>query len=86
MELKAKLVSAGLLMYWIALDSCTRRKRKKEGRKRERERERQRKRKRKRKRMRKRKRKREEADELGLMELAQGQAYIPLSCFCIGPP
>ena len=53
MELKAKLVSAGLLMYWIALDSCTRRKQKKEGRKRERER----------------KRKREEADELGLMEL-----------------
>jgi hypothetical protein len=39
MELKAKLVSAGLLMYWIALDSCTRRKRKKEGRKREREKE-----------------------------------------------
>ena len=39
MELKAKLVSAGLLMYWIALNSCTRRKRKKEGR-RERERER----------------------------------------------
>ena len=76
MELKAKLVCAGLLMYWIALDSCTRRKRKKEGRKRERERERKR----------KRKRKREEADELGLMELAQGQAYIPLSCFCIGPP
>ena len=62
MELKAKLVSAGLLMYWIALNSCTRRKRKKEGRKRERERKR------------KRKRKREEADELGLMELAQGQA------------
>ena len=40
MELKAKLVSAGLLTYWIALNSCTRRKRKKEGRKRERERER----------------------------------------------
>ena len=40
MELKAKLVSAGLLMYWIALNSCSRRKRKKEGRKRERERER----------------------------------------------
>ena len=53
MELKAKLVSAGLLMYWIALNSCTRRKREKEGRKRERETE----------------RKREEADELGLMEL-----------------
>ena len=70
MELKAKLVSGGLLMYWIALNSCTRRKRKKEGRKRERER----------------KRKREEADELGLTELVQGQAYIPLSCFCIGLP
>ena len=40
LELKAKLVSAGLLMYWIALNSCTRRKRKKEGRKRERERKR----------------------------------------------
>ena len=39
LELKAKLVSAGLLMYWIALNSCTRRKRKKEGRKREREKE-----------------------------------------------
>ena len=39
MELKAKLVSAGLLMYWIALNSCTRRKRKKKGRKRERERQ-----------------------------------------------
>ena len=36
MELKAKLVSAGLLMYWIALNSCTGRTRKKEGRKRER--------------------------------------------------
>ena len=35
---------------------------------------------------RERKRKREEVDELGLMELAQGQAYIPLSCFCIGLP
>ena len=42
MELKAKLVSAGLLMYWIALNSWTRRKRKKEGRKRERERQRER--------------------------------------------
>ena len=41
-ELKAKLVSAGLLMYWIALNSCTRRKREKEGRKRERERQRER--------------------------------------------
>ena len=61
MGLKAKY-PAGLLMYWVALNSCTRRKRKKEGRKRERERKR------------KRKRKREEADELGLMELAQGQA------------
>ena len=48
MELKAKLVSAGLLMYWIAVNSCTRRKRKNEGRKREREKERERKRKRKR--------------------------------------
>ena len=61
LELKAKLVSAGLLMYWIALNSCTRRKRKKEGRKREREKER--------KRVRERERKREEADEIGLMEL-----------------
>ena len=61
LELKAKLVSAGLLMYWIALNSCTRRKRKKEGRKRERER--------KRVREREKERKREEADELGLMEL-----------------
>ena len=40
LELKAKLVSAGLLMYWIALNSCTGRKRKKEGRKRERDKER----------------------------------------------
>ena len=39
MELKAKY-PAGLLMYWVALNSCTRRKRKKEGRKRERERKR----------------------------------------------
>ena len=64
----------------------------KQGRKRERERKRKRMRKRKRKGKGKgkgkgkRKRKREEADELGLMELAQRQAYIPLSCFCIGLP
>ena len=58
MELKAKLVFARLLMYWIALNSCNRRKRKKE-RERERKREREKERKREREKERKREREKE---------------------------
>ena len=44
MELKAKLVSAPLLMYWIALNTCTNPEEsgKKDGRERETEREKER--------------------------------------------
>ena len=52
MELKAKLVSAPLLMYWIALNTCTNPEEsgKKDGRERVRKREREREREKERKR------------------------------------